>query len=145
MKKDLSIKLTEEHQIEKKKEWQIRLVTKGEKIKADNNKNLCPRCIFKEQDFTLSSEGYFTPCCWLDDELYKNQPWVDTLFRPHLNINNHNNIQDIFDSDEWKDFFNMLINDPNSAPPVCYEYCASEVGDKEELESNDDFVVFRKH
>lgn len=137
--------LNKEQRIARRKNWQESLVKKGNKIK-DNKKNvLCPRCIFKEQDLTLSSQGYFTPCCWFDDELYRNQPWVDSFFNSHLNIKNHENIQDIFDSKEWVDFWDMLLNRPEEAPPICYEYCAAPQGDKEILEKTDDYEVIRRH
>lgn len=138
-------KLPAEEKISKKTAWQERLSNKGNIIKTDRGTQLCPRCIFDDQDLTLSSEGYFTPCCWLDDELYRSQPYVNDFFKPHLNIENHENIQDIFDSDEWSEFWNILLNKPQEAPPVCWEYCASKIGDKEIVESGDGFQIVRKH
>ena len=136
-------KLTREEQLKKKAQWQQELIEKGNAIKKKNI--LCPRCIFKEQDFVLTSEGYFTPCCWLDDELYRNQPHVNNFYKPHLNIENNENIQDIFDSKEWEDFWDMLLNRPEEAPPVCYEYCASAQGDYEIISKNENVAVIRKH
>jgi len=136
--------LNKEQRIARKKNWQENLIAKGNKIKQ-NGDTLCPRCIFKDQDLTLNSQGYFTPCCWLDDELYRNQPWVDSFFSEHLNITNHDNIQDIFDSKEWVEFWDMLLNRPEDAPPVCYEYCASPQGDKETLDKTYEYEYIRKH
>lgn len=136
-------KLNKEQQIKKKLNWQQKLIDKGNRIKETNS--LCPRCIFKEQDFVLSSEGFFTPCCWLDDELYRNQPYVNDFYKEHLNIENNENIQDIFDSEEWKNFWDILINRPKEAPPVCYEYCASEQGDYDIQEAADNYEIIRKH
>jgi hypothetical protein len=136
-------KLTKEQQLAKKTAWQQKLVNKGNALKE--NANLCPRCIFKEQDLVLSSEGYFTPCCWLDDELYRSQPYVNDFFKPYLNIENNDNIQDIFDSKEWQDFWDILLNRPEDAPPVCYEYCASQQGDKEYLDTAENIDIIRKH
>jgi hypothetical protein len=139
-------KFTRQQKIQKKEEWQQRLIKKGNKFQEQGNK-LCPRCIYEDQEITLSSEGYFTPCCWLDDELYRNQPYVNTFFKPHLNIELHDNIQDIFDSQEWKDFWDLLLNRPEDAPPVCYEYCATYKGNKEVLEEDykNSVSVIRKH
>jgi len=129
-----------------KEEFQKALIKRGNDLKKDKNSALKPRCIYNDdQEITLSSEGFFTPCCWLDDELYRVQPWVDTFFQPHLNIENNENIEDIFESKEWEDFWEMLINNPDNAPPVCYEYCASSKGDKESIIENEDFRIERKH
>ena len=60
-----------------------------------------------------------------------------------MNIENNENIEDIFESKEWGDFWEMLINNPHNAPPVCYEYCASQKGDKEKYiktEKISDFI-----
>jgi hypothetical protein len=139
-------KLTKEQQIEKKKKWQQELLDKGNAIKFDKSNKLCPRCIYDDQHITLSSEGYFTPCCWLDDELYRNQPYINDFFKPYLNIENNEDIQNIFDSKEWTKFWEILLNRPEDAPPVCYEYCASKKGDKEILEEKiDDVVIKRTH
>jgi len=110
-------KITREQQIQEKTAWQQRLTEKGNTIKEEGNK-LCPRCIYEDQEITLSSEGYFTPCCWIDDELYRNQPRVNDFFKEHLHIENNSNIQDIFDSKEWSEFWDILLNRPEDAPPV---------------------------
>jgi len=136
-------KLTKKEQLENKIAWQQRLVDKGNAVKK--NSVLCPRCIFEEQQLVLSSEGYFAPCCWLDDELYRSQPYVNNFFEEHLNIENNDNIQDIFDSKEWKNFWDILLNHPEDAPPVCYEYCASPQGDKEILSSSKTTQTIRRH
>ena len=136
-------KLTKEQKIVKKEAWQQKLLNKGNAVKQKNS--LCPRCIFKEQDFVLSSEGYFAPCCWLDDELYRSQPYVNDFFQPHVNIENHDNIQDIFDSDEWKNFWDILLNHPEDAPPVCYEYCSSDKGEKEYKHKDENISIISKH
>ena len=94
----------------------------------DKNKNeLKPKCIFENQDLTLSSTGYFTPCCWVDDELYRKQPWVKILFKEHLKLQNNEKVEDIFKSKEWTDFYNMLRNNTKDAPAVCYKFCSKGV------------------
>lgn len=106
---------------------------KLEKYKAEltfpdkDKSELKPKCIFENQELTLSSMGYFTPCCFLDDELYRNQPWVKSLFKEHLKLQNNEKVEDIFKSKEWTDFYNMLKNNPKDAPPVCYKFCSKGV------------------
>ena len=132
--------------LENKEDFENKLIKRGNDLKKDKNSVLKPRCIYDDQQITLSSEGFFTPCCWLDDELYRVQPWVDTFFQSHLNIENNENIEDIFESKEWKDFWEMLINNPDNAPPVCYEYCASSKGDSERsINRDENFLVERRH
>ena len=110
-----------------KQEMRDRRIDKGNKIKNNHNTSLRPKCIEEDQDITLSSRGFFTPCCWLDDELYWNQPWVDKFYEEHLNITENKDIKDIFLSREWLDFYTMLKNNPQDAPPVCYEYCGGAI------------------
>ena len=136
-------KITSEHQVEYKKKWQEKLIKRGLDNKNSGNK-LRPRCIYEQQQITLSSEGYFTPCCWLDDELYRNQPYVNNFYKEHLNIENNENVQNIFDSKEWKEFWDILLNKPENAPPVCYEYCASNKGEKKILK-NKNINYIEKH
>lgn len=112
----------------------------------DKNKNeLKPKCIYNDQELTLSSMGYFTPCCWVDDELYRNQPWVKTLFREHLKLQNNEKVEDIFKSKEWTDFYNMLRNNTKDAPPVCYKFCSKGIKTNE-IKSDEDNITTRwKH
>ena len=110
----------------------------------DKNKNeLKPKCIFKNQELTLSSMGYFTPCCWVDDELYRDQPWIKTLFKEHLKLQNNEKVEDIFKSKEWTNFYNMLRNNPKDAPPVCYKFCSKNVvtNETKKFEKNKDNII----
>ena len=92
----------------------------------------CPKCIYKNQDITLSCNGFFAPCCWVDDEHYRDQDWIKTLFKEKLNIKNNDNVEDIFKSKEWTDFYDMLENKPEQAPLVCKEYCGSDWNENRE-------------
>ena len=92
----------------------------------------CPKCIYKKQEATLSCNGFFTPCCWVDDVLYRDQDWIKTLFKEKLNIKNNENVEDIFKSKEWTDFYDMLKNKPEQAPPVCKEFCGSDWNEDKE-------------
>tara|TARA_B100001113_G_scaffold19540_1_gene14481 strand:- start:232 stop:561 length:330 start_codon:yes stop_codon:yes gene_type:complete len=105
----------------------------------------CPKCIYKNQEATLSCNGFFTPCCWVDDELYRDQEWIKTLFKEHLKLENNDRVADIFKSKEWTDFYNMLKNNPEQAPPVCKEYCGSELITKEIKEKEINYEVIKKH
>jgi len=129
-----------------RKKWRDAKKKHGEAIKKASNACLSPKCIVDEQDITLSSRGFFTPCCWLDDELYWHQEWVHKFYREHLNITANNDIKDIFLSREWIDFYEMLRNNPQDAPPVCYEYCggALETDKIIDVESHDDVNIITR-
>ena len=87
---------------------------------------LNPRCINTDQQICLSARGFLTPCCWFDDNL-KNEPWLNNFFLDHLNIANNENVEDIFNSKEWTDFFHMIKYNPADAPPTCKRMCGGGI------------------
>ena len=86
-------------------------------------KKIYPKCIERQKAPTLTARGYFLPCCWCD--MYKTLHQFESLMKDHLNINNVTDIQDIFHSEEWDEFFRILKEDPDSAPPVCKVLCST--------------------
>ena len=80
---------------EERKKRRESLEQKGNAIKNDPSTKLRPKCIVEDQDITLSSRGFFTPCCWLDDELYWHQPWIEKFYSEHLNIEKNEDIKEI--------------------------------------------------
>ena len=49
------------------------------------------------------------------------------LMKEELLLNNINDIhKDIINSNEWKDFFKLLLESPESAPRSCKYYCGSD-------------------
>ena len=106
---------------------------------------LDPKCINSEQQICLSSQGYFTPCCWFDDNLKRTEVWVRNFFEEHLHINNNNDIEDIFNSKEWTEFYDMIVNSPNSAPRTCWEMCGSNLITEKLLDTNDSIEVRIRH
>lgn len=97
---------------------------------------LRPKCIYTEQEPCLSSEGFFTPCCWFDDEENKKEKGVDTFFFEHLNFQNFENVEDIFKSKEWVSFFTMLKENPEDAPGICKKMCGSSLITKQILDES---------
>tara|TARA_A100001035_G_scaffold241246_1_gene207133 strand:- start:4180 stop:4503 length:324 start_codon:yes stop_codon:yes gene_type:complete len=106
---------------------------------------LFPRCIHTDQEITLSSLGFFTPCCWVDDELYKDHPAIIALWNEHLHLDNNEDIQDIFDSEEWKNLWDILINSPDNAPRVCKKYCGNSLGETQVEILDDGNQIINKH
>lgn len=143
--KSIEKKMNTAQKRQKKMAIQEYLFNQGNIIKTDRDTELVPRCIFSDQDMTLSSEGFFTPCCWLDDELYRNQPYVNDFFQPYLKIENNENIEKIFNSKVWMRFWKILLNNPEKAPPVCWEYCANRKGKIDTIEVGHNYKIIKKH
>ena len=78
-----------------------------------------------------SAEGYITPCCWMDSEWNLRDYAQDIFYQDKFKISNVQNIKEITQSEEWKDFYIMLQERPEDAPSVCRKYCfENSVGDK---------------
>ena len=83
--------------------------------------NFKPKCLLTDRDLSFSSTGHILPCCWLNTSMKANH--IDKLFSKKLHIDN-NTIQEIIDSNEWKNFFNKLENDSiDNLPATCKDYC----------------------
>ena len=57
----------------------------------------------------------------------KKDPHVDYITRKEVRsfkITNVDSIDSIVESDEWQEFFDMLINRPEKAPETCKKYCS---------------------
>lgn len=101
-----------------------------------DGKTLRPKC-FPDfchdqigQQICLNHAGYFTPCCWFDDEaVRKNYEIVDKFFDPSLHIDNNEKVEDIVEGNFWKDFFEMLYYNPEKAPGICYKMCGVNIGE----------------
>lgn len=83
-----------------------------------------PKC-HKNQGIALSAEGYFFPCCWCDNEQSKNinefKLWG--FYSDETHIDNIETLDDIFNSNAWIEFNDMLINNPEYAPEICKNKC----------------------
>jgi MoaA/NifB/PqqE/SkfB family radical SAM enzyme len=79
-----------------------------------------------------SATGYLLPCCWLDPSSSREQEFDDTkdLFQDHLKIENVDTIEEILFSDEWINFFKVLVTDPENAPSSCQRRCRELVVDE---------------
>ena len=94
-----------------------------------NPKDLLPKCVvpynkdFNIKAYGFSSEGYLMPCCWTIEE--ENNDFAE-LKKEKLNIKNVEKIEDITNSDEWKNFADILINKPQQAPNLCWFFCGKK-------------------
>ena len=92
---------------------------------------LKPKCIFPDEDghtqcLGHSAQGYLTPCCWIDAYPKIRGIAQKIFYQEKLKISNNENIKNIIHSDEWLDFFALLLKEPNKAPQVCHEMCSKD-------------------
>ncbi len=74
------------------------------------------------REIAYVNSGYLLPCCWIDGE--HNIQYVKSLLKEKLKVENVEKIEDIITSEEWIDWFDVLINRPEEAKEVCYQYCS---------------------
>jgi len=86
-----------------------------------------PKCLNGQQLITLSNEGYLVPCCWADSGPL-NEEW-NFLKQEHLNIKNVSSIEEILDSKEWKNFYEILTKHPEQCPSCCKLHCGENYKD----------------
>jgi len=84
--------------------------------------DLKPKCVDPGIAPAYVSSGHILPCCYIDGELNRD-PAIDTLFARNLMVDRNEDITDIFTSEEWINFFDMLINRPEEAPKLCKMFC----------------------
>ena len=97
---------------------------------------LNPKCITENRDLAYVSTGHLTPCCWVNDNFEK---YLKDIVSLEMHIDNFDSIEDILLSKPWKDFFDMLMNNPSDAPQVCQRYCGVDKS-WEEIEGKETFI-----
>jgi len=86
---------------------------------------LRPRCIHDGQCLGHSAQGYITPCCHMDSHDRSRDYAYDIFYQEKFNINNNKDIKSITQSKEWIDFYTMLQERPEDAPPICKKICGN--------------------
>ena len=51
-----------------------------------------------------------------------------------LHIDNNKSVDDILNSDEWKDFWDLLKNNPQNAPDRCKQMCSGPINENVEMD-----------
>jgi hypothetical protein len=85
-----------------------------------------PRCVLGGRDPAFTISGYFVPCCWTDNFYAYNDLEMYGFFHEDFFIDNlktPEDIKEIFKSDEWEHFYDVLMNNPEIAPNVCKQHC----------------------
>lgn len=94
-----------------------------------------PKCLkFDSRDnkgAAYTSDGFMLPCCWMDDPPVHNFIVKAGLKDPELAVANNERLEDIFSSDQWEQFFQNLINEPDKCSYMCKKKCGVELSELE--------------
>ena len=90
-----------------------------------------PKCLNGEMEYFYSAEDYLLPCCWCGEFVAKpesNDPKIQSLMTNKLS--EVDSVEQIVESKEWKEFWDILFDDPNNAPVPCKSKCGVSKGEK---------------
>lgn len=79
-----------------------------------------PKCLSKYGFLGWSSKGYILPCCWMDHE---NMDLIPELVQEKFKLENVSSVEEVIESEEWQNFWDILKESPEDAPTVCHHYC----------------------
>lgn len=79
-----------------------------------------PKCINNMQQIGHTSRGYIIPCCWWDRAFLFDSE-IKHLVQEKFKLDKVDNIAEIFESEEWKTFYQNLAN--GIAPSLCHTFC----------------------
>ena len=68
-----------------------------------------------------SNKGRVLPCCWLNTGY--NKPIIKDLFNDSLHMDNNDTVEDIINSKEWIEFFNIIKRPTTDKPKQCLAMC----------------------
>jgi len=90
-----------------------------------------PKCLaFNTRDnkgAAYTSDGFMLPCCWMDDPPVYRYIKACGLKDESLALANNEKLEDIFTSDQWENFFQTLLNDPDNASYMCKKKCGVDI------------------
>lgn len=108
---------------------ETKIVYKSNVISNIETKSFKPKCIHTNRDLSFSNTGHILPCCWLNTQ--NKEIGVSKLFDSKLHIDN-NTVEEILNSEDWKNFFNILKNDSSKVPFTCKRFCTNDLNDNPE-------------
>lgn len=95
-----------------------------------------PKCLKKQKCAAYTSDGFMLPCCWLDNPAVYRYIKACGLKDEELLLSNNTCLEDIFTSDQWENFFQILINNPEKASYMCKKKCGVDV-DQDQLRTEE--------
>jgi len=94
-----------------------------------------PKCLkFDTRDnkgAAYTSDGFMLPCCWMDDPPVYRYIKACGLKDPELALAKNDRLEDIFTSDQWENFFQNLLNNPEGASYMCKKKCGVNFTEQE--------------
>jgi hypothetical protein len=69
------------------------------------------------------ANGLLAPCCWCDQPPFYPEFEDRGMRDEKLKLENNNSVDDILNSDEWKDFMHTLWHNPKKATTLCQKRC----------------------
>ena len=82
------------------------------------------------------------PCCWLDDPSVYSYIKSIGLKDDELLLSNNDKLDTIFTSNQWENFFQTLIHDPENSSNMCKKKCG--VGFDSNKINDENVIIFRK-
>ena len=108
------------------------------KVKKMKNIKLDPKCMRKRNsisstmDPAVTNRGHLVPCCFIDQQEELDDPIMKKMLKVSK-ISEHNSVEDILYSDEWKEFAkNLAERNMDKIMPVCILHCNEGRGVKTE-------------
>ena len=111
------------------------------KVKKMKNIKLDPKCMRKrnrssfktgpdsissKMDPAVTNRGHLVPCCFIDQQEELDDPIMKKMLKVSK-ISEHNSVEDILYSDEWKEFAkNLAEKNIDKIMPVCILHCSKD-------------------
>tara|TARA_R110000737_G_scaffold74414_4_gene103496 strand:- start:1513 stop:2421 length:909 start_codon:yes stop_codon:yes gene_type:complete len=113
----LTLKPISEHAIDPRASFEVSNESKVE-IYADCLKTHLTK------DIMFNSMGYFIPCCEQDSQVESMEALGFFQEKFHIdNLHTAEDIEAVFMSDTWQNFYMGLIDSPKNAPEMCKSFC----------------------
>ena len=69
------------------------------------------------------ANGLLMPCCWCDQPVFYSEFEERGMRDEKLKLENNESVDDILESDPWKNFIHTILHDPQNATSLCQKRC----------------------
>jgi hypothetical protein len=77
------------------------------------------------QGIAYTTDGYLLPCCWCDAPSTRKSIEELGFYNETLKLSNNESVLHIISSEVWKNFIDIIMRHPTSAPRCCKEKCGT--------------------